>query len=121
MVIALHLWHVSIRYVAQLYTGTTGFPFCVPTSWATFISADVLTTSVMSCRELTKVRRYRCLNRPKHQSGANFVWPTSMKKSVTSRCKPVITLQARYYKIELNVCGMLVSMCTFFSEVIGNV
>ena len=55
-----------------------------------------MTTSTTSSRELTKVRRYLCLNRPKHQSGANFVWPTSMKDIRTVRCSPVSTRQARY-------------------------
>ena len=87
MMVLLQVWDAP-----KVYPKVTGpvvhrhhrFPTLRPYQLCT--STDVLTTSTTSSRELTKVRRYLCLNRPKHQSGANFVWPTSMKDIRTVRC-----------------------------------
>ena len=61
---------------AQSYACTKISPSCVPTSCGTLALADWSTTLAMSSRELTLVRRNRCLISPKQQSGENFVWPT---------------------------------------------
>ena len=84
------------RKLVQSYVGTIVSPDCVPTSCGTLASADELTTDAMSSKLLTKVRLYRCLNNPKHQSGENFVCPTNMNDMVIDWCRPDGTLQARY-------------------------
>ena len=45
---------------------------------------------------LTEVHLNRCLKRPKHQSGLNFVGPTTKKEYVMFTCRPVSTLHIKY-------------------------
>ena len=49
----------------------------------------------MSSRHPIFVWRYACLNRPKHQSGENFVCPT-IRNDVIVSFRPTKTCQARY-------------------------
>lgn len=58
-------------------TGTV--PSWRPTSSATFTDADSSTHVPMSKSEEINVRLVLCFNNPKHQSGANFVWPANKK------------------------------------------
>jgi len=99
VLVAFHLRHLSKVFTEELWPVINWYnhPSWVPTSCATLTSADDSTTSAISCKLLTKVRRKRCLNRPKHQSGANFVCPTRRNDIVTDWFSPTITLHARYW------------------------
>ena len=57
---------------------------------------DHHTTPAISSKVLTFVLLTSRLNRPKHQSGANFMWPTSKNDVVISLCTTVITLHSKY-------------------------
>jgi len=74
---------------------TTTSPLYVPTSWGTLRVTDVLTTRTKSLMQLTLVFLYCCLNRPKHQSGKNLVYPTGRKLILISVWRPVSTLHIR--------------------------
>lgn len=58
-------------------------------SYVTYHWLDLveLTTSVMFSMQSIFFQQYACLNKPKHQSGANLVCPTSNDIKVISRCK----------------------------------
>ncbi len=77
------------KYSAQSNWGTI-------TSWAKFTTADSFTTFAMSARHPILVRRNLCLNKPKHQSGANLVCPTNMKEISILSFSLARTLHARY-------------------------
>ena len=81
----------GFRKAAQSWMGTIGWPFWSPASWTKFALADCSTTVWRSFKQPTLVFLTRCFSRPKHQSGANFVWTTSMKESCTSLCSPTNT------------------------------
>ena len=86
---------------AQSYVGTKTSPSCVPTSCGTFTLADWSTTLAMSSRQLTRVRRKRCLTKPKYQSGENFVWPTIKNDRLIFACRPTIVRQNKYCNMVL--------------------
>ena len=83
----------------QLYVGTMLSPPSVPTSCGTLtpVSVLVLHTSAMSWRVDTWESLNLCLNRPKHQSGANFVWPAIRKYRWICMCNLYMHLQAKYH------------------------
>ena len=88
-------FNLPVKCADQLYMGTTTSPHWVPTSCAMLASAEMLTTCSSSERQDTFMRRKRCLSRPKHQSGANLVWPTMRKERLTWLWSPTITLHIR--------------------------
>ena len=67
------------RKVFHEYTGTSTSPDWVPTSCTELTSDDRVITSSRSSRLEANVRLYALFSSPKHQSGENFVWPTSRK------------------------------------------
>ena len=87
----------SARNVCQLYSDTFAVCSSVPTSWARFTPVVVLllVSWTMSSRHETDVLLYFCFNRPKHQSGANLVWPTTMKFRLMFRWRPCMVRQIR--------------------------
>ena len=84
------------KYFAQSYYVTITSPFSVPTSWAWFTTADFSTTLAISAKHPILVRRKVCFNKPKHQSGANLVWPTIMNEISIRSFSPVRTRHVRY-------------------------
>ena len=67
----------ALKKSAQLCVGTGTSPDCVATNCTSFTSALVRITLTLSSRQSTLERRNLCFfRRPKHQSGANLVWPT---------------------------------------------
>ena len=76
--------------------------------------ADWSTTVAMSLRQLTLVRRKRCLIKPKHQSGENFVCPTIKNESVicvqANNCAPQQILEH-----SVIFCPMQLSACRWTS------
>ena len=85
----------------QSYVGTTVRPSASTTSWTSLHQAERSTTSAMELRLPTGVARNLRLNNPKHQSGANFVWPTTKNDKVSLVCLLVMALQSRYQIIGL--------------------
>ena len=71
-------------------------PSSPTTNCTSLHTAERSTTWLMSLRLPMEVRRYRRLNKPKHQSGVNLVCPTTKKDKVILVCLFVRTLQARY-------------------------
>ena len=71
-----------LKWFTQLYMGTKVSPDWVPTNCAWLASADLSTSFTRSSKQSIVHRRRRCLSSPKHQSGENFVWPTSINDSV---------------------------------------
>lgn len=68
----------GLKYPHQSYVGTRVSPSWSPTNCTVLTLADDSTTPTKSSRQFTTQRRYRCFSNPKHQSGENFVCPTSM-------------------------------------------
>ena len=85
----------SAKNSAQSYAGTNTSPRWFPTSWQWFILAEFLTTSAISWRQPTFVRRNWRLSMPKPASGKNFVWPTGKNEMVISLCCFVRTRHMR--------------------------
>ena len=56
----------------------------VPANCGTLTKDDADTEFAISSRLLTIVRQNDCLANPKHQSGANLVWPTGRKDILIS-------------------------------------
>ena len=81
-------------------------PSSRPTSCASLMEADCCTTLTMSSRHPTGVLRNFCLRRPNAQSGANLVWPTSMKLISMCVLRPAMTRHKKY--CITNLCGIVV-------------
>ena len=88
------------RDATASHTLTIDSPRSLPTNWAWFTIALPFTTASMSARLDTAVRRKACFSKPKHQSGANFVWPVTRKCSEIDLCWPVKILQAQYHSMK---------------------
>src|ERR1700729_1272543 len=92
--------HSEIKYECQSYVFTCKVPSSSPTSWGMLTPATGVlsfTHLAMSCKQDISHRLTWRLNNPKHQSGANLVWPGGMKLRVTSQCSPFCTLQQKYH------------------------
>ncbi len=83
------------KKLVQSNTGTTVVLSSLETSWETLQTADLSTTLAISVRLPIHVLLYRCFIRPKHQSGANFMWPTTINEIGAFVCRPVIQRQQR--------------------------
>ena len=71
-------WNKGFNFQFQFYSVTnqpSDWPLSSPTNYATIIpdTVELFTTQAMSAKLETGVRLNACLNKPKHQSGANFV------------------------------------------------
>ena len=75
--------HPWAKKSVQLYVGTMVLPLRT-TSWEKLQSADELTTWAIVSRLPTFILLYLCLSNPKHQSGANFMWPTRRNECYVS-------------------------------------
>ena len=65
----------------------------------------------MSAKQPTFVLRNLCLKSPKHQSGANLVWPTNIKDISILLLSPARTRHARSHHITIFVlAGTVVSV-----------
>ena len=95
------------RKVLQSKVGTSTFPASSLTSWDRLAVEDASTSSAMSDMQDTLDRRNLRLMRPKHQSGANLVWPASMKWMLMVVCWPDKTRHARYCSMK----WMLMVVC----------
>ena len=84
------------KYPVQSNWLTMMVPSSIPISWAWLVWADWSTTRTRSSRHPTSVFLNFCFSRPKHQSGANFVWPTSKNDISILLLSPHITRQAKY-------------------------
>ena len=70
------------------------------------MEADCCTTLTMSSRHPTGVLRNFCLRRPNAQSGANLVWPTSMKLISMCVLRSAMTRHKKY--CITNLCCIVV-------------
>ena len=84
------------RKVLQSKVGTSTFPASSLTSCDRLAVEDASTSSAMSDRQDTLVRRNLRLMRPKHQSGTDLVWPASMTWMLMVVCRPDKTRHSRY-------------------------
>ena len=99
----------SLKCPAQSYCCIIVVPSSLPTSWPTLVVADWLTTRSRSSWHPTSVLRNFCFTRPKHQSGAKFVWPTTRNEISMRSFKPHSTLHVRYCMTNLcirNFCEL---------------
>lgn len=86
------------RCCCQSPTGTKDVPSSLPINWAWFTQALSFTTVSNSCSDDTAWRLNAFLRRPKHPSGANFVWPGIKKFNEIDLWSPVHTLHAQYHR-----------------------
>src|SRR6218665_4147172 len=89
------------RKDTQSYIGTKTCPSSDPTSCAIFtpVTVDEFTQPTISSKHDTRVRRNVCLNKPKHQSGANLVCPVRKKEIVIEVWRPSKTRQHKYHNM----------------------
>ena len=60
------------------------------------LTNDLLTELAISSRVSIFVRQYFRFAKPKHQSGANFVWPTGRNVYSIFLCNPAFVLHDTY-------------------------
>ncbi len=68
---------------------STAVPSSLETSWDTLHTADHLCNLSEAVSEAAEFCS-PCFRRPKHQSGANLVWPTTINDMVILVCRPVM-------------------------------